>query len=278
MSTKFLYMDKKSFNKNLKKLIRNEGFIGKIVKHKVLDDLGFFVVKKALPFDTIEKYRLNFVKSFKKKILNKTKEHPVEVKIEGKKFFEKIYKDKNIKKIAKGFFKGRVGSDFFRIVKKDYRNSSSVFCHQDTGYQLGSFDRYSLFICLTDNNHLNGGMVLYPSTHKFGYLGDTGEISKHITKKYLKICPDLKAGDILIMHSALWHESNENILKSDRIYLEIHIQNIDEPTTKYSILGTRNKIIKPLFERSKIFSNSRVSRIINFKKKIRLLEKKLSQL
>ena len=80
------------------------------------------------------------------------------------------------------------------------------------------------------------------------------------------------------MHSALWHESNENILKSDRIYLEIHIQNIDEPTTKYSILGTRNKLIKPLFQRSKIFSNSRVSRIINFKKKIRLLEKKLSQL
>ena len=121
-------------------------------------------------------------------------------------------------------------------------------------------------------------MILYPSTHKFGYLGDTGEISKNITKKYLNICPDLKAGDILIMHSALWHESNKNFMKSDRIYLEIHIQNIDEPTTKYNVLGTRKKILKPLFLRNNIFSNSRVSRIINFKKKIRLLEKKLSKI
>ncbi len=271
-------MDKKSFTKNIIELVKSGKYSGRIVNHKLLNDLGFFVIKKAVPSATIKKYRLNFLKLFKKKILNKTKQHPVEVKIEGNKFFEKIYKDKNIKKIAKGFFKGRVGSDFLRIVKKDIRNSSAVFCHQDTGYQLGSFDRYSLFVCLTDNNHLNGGMVLYPSTHKFGYLGDTGEISKNITKKYLNICPDLKAGDILIMHSALWHESDKNFMKSDRIYLEIHIQNIDEPTTKYDILGVRDKILKPLFQRSNIFSNSRVSRIINYKKKIRLLEKKLSKL
>ena len=118
--------------------------------------------------------------------------------------------------------------------------------------------------------------MLYPSTHKFGYLGDAGEISKNITKKYLKICPDLKAGDALVMHSALWHESDKNIIKTNRIYLEIHIQSIDEPSTKYNILGARNKIFKPLFQKNNIFSNSRVSRIINFKKKIKLLEKKLT--
>ena len=73
----------------------------------------------------------------------------------------------------------------------------------------------------------------------------------------------------------MWHESNKNFIKSNRIYLEIHIQNIDEPTTKYNISGTRNKILKPLSQKNNIFSNSRVSRIINFKKKIRLLEKKL---
>ena len=187
-----------------------------------------------------------------------------------------IYKDKNLKKIVRGFFKGRVGSDFLRIVKKDHKNFSSVFCHQDTGYQIGSFDRYSLFISLTDNNHLNGGMIVYPSTHKFGYLGDAGEISQKITKKYHKICPNLKAGDILVMHSSLWHESNKNFKKINRIYLELHIQNIDEPNTKYNILGTRKRIMKPLFQRDNIFSNSRVSRIINFKKKIRSLEKKLN--
>ena len=234
------------------------------------------MVKNAFPLDTVEKYRLKFLKFLEKKKLNKTKQHPVEVKIDKIKYFQKIYKDKNLKKISKGFFKGRVGSDFYRIVKKDVSNSSRVFCHQDTGYQIGGFDRYSIFLCLTNNNHLNGGMVLYPSTHKFGYLGDAGEISKNITKKYLKICPDLKAGDALVMHSALWHESDKNIIKTNRIYLEIHIQSIDEPSTKYNILGARNKIFKPLFQKNNIFSNSRVSRIINFKKKIKLLEKKLT--
>ena len=85
-------------------------------------------------------------------------------------------------------------------------------------------------------------MTVYPSTHKFGYLGDAGEISKNITQKYFKICPDLKVGDVLIMHSALWHESNKNILKSNRIYFEIHIQNINDINTKYSIIGKEKNI------------------------------------
>ena len=55
------------------------------------------------------------------------------------------------------------------------------------------------------------------------------------------------------MHSALWHESDKNFTKSNRIYLEIHIQNIDEPFTKYNIIGTRRKNIKPLFKKDKIF-------------------------
>ena len=264
-----------NFSKNIKTLIKANKFFGKNINHKTLNDLGFFVIKNVFALNTMKKYRVNFLKSLDGKKITKTKHHPVEVKIEGKKFFEKIFKDKNLKKIVKGFFKGRVGSDYFRIVKKDHKNSSAVFCHQDTGYQVGSFERYSLFICLTDNNYLNGGMVVYPSTHKFGYLGDAGEISKNITKKYFKTCPDLKTGDVLVMHSALWHESNINYLKSDRIYLEIHIQNIDDPTTRYNILGKKNKILRPLFKKDNIFSNSRVSRIVHFKRKIRLLEKKL---
>ena len=110
-------------------------------------------------------------------------------------------------------------------------------------------------------------MVVYPSTHKFGYLGDAGEISKRITKKFLKICPDLNSGDLLVMHSALWHESSKNLTKRNRIYLEIHIQEIDEPTTKYNILGISHKKLRPLSQKNNIFSNSRVNRIIQFKKK-----------
>ena len=68
------------------------------------------------------------------------------------------------------------------------------------------------------------------------------KFQKILLKNILKICPDLKVGDVLIMHSALWHEFNKNILKSNRIYFEIHIQNINDINTKYNIIGKRKNI------------------------------------
>ena len=191
-------------NKDLKKF----NFMDRTINHESLDKLGFFVLKKAFKKKTIENYTSVFFHNKKKKIIKKTKNHLVEFKIDKLNFFKKIYKDSQLKKIVKNFYGGNVGSDFFRIVKKDSQNYKPVFCHQDTGYQFGSFDRFSLFISLTKNNKFNGGMVIYPSTHKFGYLGDAGEISKKITKNFIKICPNLDIGDVLVMHSGLWHESN----------------------------------------------------------------------
>ena len=79
------------------------------------------------------------------------------------------------------------------------------------------------------------------------------------------------------MHSALWHESNKNILKSNRIYFEINIQNINDINTKYNIIGKRKKIFKLPFDKKNIFSNSRVTRIIKLKKRVINLEKKLEK-
>lgn len=256
-------------NQNLKKL----NFIDSKINHKSLNKLGFFVLKKAFNKKTIENYRSVFSNSQKKQIIKKTKNHLVEVKIDKLNFFKKIYKDRQLKKIVRNFYGGNVGSDFFRIVKKDSQNSKPVFCHQDTGYQFGSFDRYSLFISLTKNNKFNGGMVIYPLTHKFGYLGDAGEISKKITKNFIKICPDLEAGDVLVMHSSLWHESYINYSKIDRIYLEVHIQDANEPSTRFLILGNKKNKIEIPFDKDKIFSNSRTQRIIRLKKKIEKTDK-----
>lgn len=267
----------KSSSRKIKKLIDKEKYFGNSVNHKLLEELGFFVIKNGLPKNIINKYHQKFLEFSESKKIKKTKKHPVEVKIENINFFRKIFREKHLKKLLKGFYNGQVGSDFFRIVKKDKKNLSAVFCHQDTGYQMGNFEKYSLFICLTDNNKLNGGMIVYPSTHKFGYLGDAGEISKNLTKNFINICPDLKAGDVLLMHSALWHKSNKNFIKKNRIYFEIHIQNINEPNTKYNIIGKRKKNITKLPNTDKIFSNSRISRIINFKKKIISLENKINK-
>ena len=78
------------------------------------------------------------------------------------------------------------------------------------------------------------------------------------------------------MHSSLWHESGKNFNMKDRIYLEIHIQDANEPSTKFIIIGKNKKKIKIPFDKSKIFSNSRTQRIVRFKNKIKQLEKKLT--
>jgi hypothetical protein len=257
--------------KDKKRLI----YIGKKVNHETLDKLGFFVVKNAFKKKTIELYKLKYFNVKKKQLIKKSKNHLVEVKVEKIDYFKKIYKDPQLKKIVKNFYNGNVGSDFFRIVKKDSFNLKPVFCHQDTGYQFGSFDKYSLFISLTMTNNNNGGLIVYPSTHKFGYLGDVGEISKNVTKNFDKICPSLQSGDVLIMHSSLWHESGQNFEKVDRIYLELHIQDINELSTKYNILGKKINRFKIPFEPAKIFSNSRTQRIVLLKNKIKKIERKL---
>ena len=251
-------------------------YFDKKINHKILDTLGFFVIKNAFNLKIVEKYRLKFLQEISNNKLKKTNNHLVEFKIEKLNFFKKIYKEPKLKQIVKSFYKGNVGSDFYRIVKKDKNNIKPVFCHQDSGYQLGSFDRYSLFISLTTNNNLNGGLIVYPSTHKFGYLGDTGEISKKITKRFTKVCPHLEPGDILVMHSSLWHESDVNFLKSDRIYFEVHIQNSYEPSTKFIICGKKLKLQKNLFDKNKIFSNSRIQRIVSLKNQIKQIKKSIS--
>ena len=261
------------FDKN-NNLIKKKLFNDKKENNKILKEMGFFVVRSVFDNKTLEKYTTKFLAEVSKKKLNKTKNHLVEFKIDKINLFKKIYKEPKLKKIVKNFFGGNVGSDYFRIVKKDKLNSEPVFCHQDAGYQFGSFDRYSLFISLTKNDKTNGGMIVYPFTHKFGYLGDAGEISNEVTKKFNKICPVLDVGDILIMHSSLWHESEKNYSKMNRIYLEIHIQNLEEPSTKYKITGKRKKNMNIPFEKEKIFSNSRVQRIIKLKNKIDRLEKR----
>lgn len=268
-------MVKNKFTSQVIKDLKKIDFTGKEINFTILDKLGFFVLKNVFNQKIMNQYKSELFKNQKKQFIKKTKNHLVEVKIDKLNFFKKIYKNPQLKKIVKNFYNGNVGSDFFRIVKKDFKNTKPVFCHQDTGYQFGSFNRYSLFISLTKNNNLNGGLVVYPSTHKFGYLGDAGEISKKITKDFVKVCPSLECGDVLVMHSSLWHESQENFEKKDRIYLEVHIQDANDLSTKFLISGKRNNLPTIPFDKSKIFSNSRTQRIIMLKKEVNKIKKKI---
>ena len=107
-------------------------------------------------------------------------------------------------------------------------------------------------------------------------MGDTGEINEEILpNNYPCIETDLDLGDILVMHSATWHKSSESKNKKDRVYLEIHIQNIEDPSTVIEILGRRKSNWKLNTLNNEIFSNSRTQKIKKMYKEIEDLKSKV---
>lgn len=254
--------------------IKCKKFIGKKLDIKILADYGIFILKNAINQNIITKYREKYFNDYKLKKIKKTKKHLTQVSINKNHYLTKIIKEKELIRITKNFFNGNVGCDFIRIVRKDKKNKNSLFTHQDTGYQVGgTTNKYSLFIALTECNQLNGGLNLYPGSHKFGYLGDVGEISKKITKNMPVVKSDLKPGDILFMDSNIWHNSPKNKNLTNRVYLEVHIQNADEPTSEIIIAGRKKNEWKFFGDKKNLFSNSRASRIENLNKKIDKLKK-----
>jgi ectoine hydroxylase-related dioxygenase (phytanoyl-CoA dioxygenase family) len=57
-----------------------------------------------------------------------------------------------------------------------------------------------------------------------------GEIDPAIlTTKPEIICPVLAPGDVVLMHSALWHESGPRVTGPDRVLADIIYQRADDP-------------------------------------------------
>ncbi|RZL04461.1 MAG: hypothetical protein EOP36_00145 [Rubrivivax sp.] len=260
----------------LQRVIHSQAFASEMIDFEVLNFLGIFVLKKAFASNTINQYSQAYFEAIQSGDLKKTDFHLTEVKLDEQQSLRKIVQEPEFIKVASLFFNGRVGSDFIRIVKKDANHRQPVFTHQDTGYQIGGFERYSFFIALTDCDEANGGLAFYPGTHHFGYLGDVGEIKNILPPSYPKVTPQIQAGDILIMHSATWHQSPENTSGRDRVYLEVHIQDIDEPTTRLAICGERKSPWSLSLSEDDIFKNSRTQRLRGLYRDIESLKNQLA--
>jgi hypothetical protein len=70
------------------------------------------------------------------------------------------------------------------------------------------------------------------------------------------------------MHSAAWHESPPNTDLTDRVYLEVHIQDANDPSTKNVICGERTSEWSNLLTVDAIFVNSRTQRLKNLYQQI----------
>lgn len=237
------------------------------IEMRALEDLGMYILRGALEPKMIEAYYDKYKSYQNSPEFDRTKFHLTEVKVGVENPLRSILKQPTLINQLKNFFQGNVGLYNFRVVKKDAEDIAPVFLHQDVGYHVGGFERYSVFIPLTKCGPENGGLRLYPGTHKFGYLGDVGEIKDFLPSDFPRLVPELMPGDILFMHSALWHSSGPNISKNERIYLDIHIQDANEPSTSEVLSGQKKSEWVLNLSHDEIFSNSRSQKLRAFYKK-----------
>jgi ectoine hydroxylase-related dioxygenase (phytanoyl-CoA dioxygenase family) len=160
-----------------------------------------------------------------------------------------------------------VGLGFVRLLSKSAESPSAVILHQDISYQYGDNEQYSIFLALSHCHNLNGGLSLYPGTHKMGYLGDAGELdSKVLPSDLFAVCPELNMGDALLMNSNTWHFSEAYTKGQERLMLEAHIIDGQSPYANYPLSGSCDSEWKVEMnpvnrEEVSFFKNSRSQRI-----------------
>lgn len=222
----------------IQKLIRGKKFVGKSLEREVLDELGFFIVKDGLGKANATRYFKTYQKLTEQGVLKRSKLHSTEVKISHVNDFDDIGTLPKLKSLWTHFFDGKVGLSFKRILCKSESSPAPVFLHQDTCYQYGDTEQYSIFLALTECSGWNGGLKFYPGTHKLGYLGDAGVLNPNVLPEGLPVCsPELESGDLVIMHSATWHFSDAFQNGVERTYLELHILSAESPFSQEVLTG-----------------------------------------
>jgi hypothetical protein len=250
--------------------LNNKVYQANELNFKVLNQIGFFIVKDYMSKSTINR----FYEIYKKSIGTDAKrnvQHLTEVVFNLKSELANILNEKQFVEFSKQFYNGNVGLYNIRIVKKDINDKNPVFLHQDIGYHHGTTDRYSFFIPLTNCNEENGGLIFVPGSHKFGYMGDAGAINDEIIPTELMLAtPSVSPGDVIVMNSFTWHKSGENKSGKERIYYDIHVNDSRDPSVKKVIVGESQSEYKIDYSSEILFTNSRMQRLKNLYKKLNL--------
>jgi hypothetical protein len=243
-----------------------------IVDRKVFEDIGFFIcrglVDKAECLSTLA--RLNTLGYLE---TNRNEYNPVQIQAD-RSVFESLWRSAKLGDELERLLGPNISLYGFRFVIKDERNRSAVFLHNDVCYHKGGFERLSAFVALTSVSALNGGMEFYPGTHHFGYLGDAGELDPNALQPgWPTLLPSLEVGDVVFMHSALWHCSGENVSGTLRVLADIHYQPATDPSGICIVRGISSTEYG--FDHQKIqhaFKRSRVSRMIELEREVRELK------
>lgn len=236
----------------------------------VYDETGVFILRNAIPQDTIKEWQQEWDKFYNESLANGRDVHlanPVALKEQLPEKLAHLYRNEVLINVAKQIHGNDLALYNHRFVIKDQFSLDKVFLHQDSCYHLGNLNKCSFFVPLSYSGPSNGGLTFHLGTHKCGYLGDAGEINPDgFNIKFAKVTPELNPGDFAIMNSHVWHESGPNAAKINRIIADIHYQPANDPTGKELLSGEwKTDFWFSMEDPTKYFKNSRILKLRNNK-------------
>lgn len=157
-----------------------------------------------------------------------------------------------------------------KLLVKDARFNGEVFLHQDSCYQSGRRKVTVFFpLCdLTDPELSATTIKILLGTHKFGHLGDAGEINREVLEdNWPEFEMKVREHTYVLMDPSCWHYSNSSALnnKPRSIYTFTYLEN---SALSQRLPGCKEVINRNAFTDGEIFIRSRVSRIKELQKTV----------
>lgn len=239
---------------------------------QIFGSVGVFVVRAVIPDDVIALWRRAWREFYDAELSEGRKVNrfnPVAVDETPPAELAGIHRHPALLDIVEKAFGPDIALYNQRFVIKDRQSRGGVFVHQDFPYHMGWPFKASMFVALSEVSPRNGGMIFYPGTHQFGYLGDAGEINPAILgPDWPTVSPSLQPGDVLLMNSLTWHGSTPHVAGPDRVLVDIIYQPADDPSGIALLRGNwRTEIFLDRRE-PEIFVRSRVSRLGEMQREI----------
>ena len=233
---------------------------------------GLFVVRGAIPATAVAQWQSAWREFYLEKLSSGrsvNRFNPVAVDECPPQVLADIHRNPALLDIVEEAFGPDIALYNQRFVIKDAHSRGPVFLHQDFPYHLGWPTKASAFVPLTPVFPENGGMVFYPGTHQFGYLGDAGEINPSLLgPEWPMFSPSLEPGDVVLMNSLTWHSSGPHTSGPDRVLVDVIYQPADDPSGVALLRGKWKTEIFLNRKTADIFSRSRVSRLIDMQREL----------
>jgi ectoine hydroxylase-related dioxygenase (phytanoyl-CoA dioxygenase family) len=234
----------------------------------IFQETGVFVLRNVVPKDIITGWQQEWETFYNEKLEDNRDVHqanPVALKEQLPESLANMYKEPCLLDIAKIIHGESVALYNHRFVIKDKFSLKEVFLHQDSCYHLGFLNKCSFFVPLSYSGPSNGSLSFHLGSHKYGYLGDAGEINRDAFDiKWPIVTPELYPGDIAIMNSSVWHESGPSDGKINRIVADIHYQPANDPTGKELLSGEwLTDFHYSMEDPTKYFKSSRILKLKN---------------